>query len=338
MRTLSALLVLAVASVATAQPPDNRPPPVPTAKTLPPPVKSEYLDYTAGAAQAARDGRPFVTFLGCQPRSITGAVVCSTGELTGYDAPAVVVSVPGGDWLHWKATLSATATDAQIRATFAQKAVSQAAVPFEPSNAERDDELDGHGLWPEGLEFPPVRRFRRARFTQEIAVTSGMDRISPVLRATLEEKWRVSGGMVGLHGWRSDVYSNGVRPQTWTGNISVVNGYFWQPQGGWGTNPTNRPISQNNRGRIRSYPDGARFLDVLSTDRGVFAVRQREKINGKWDYAVLFEDASAEPHGYRAPSLKECAACHREAGTGSYAAALVPGGDETFSDPIAGIE
>jgi hypothetical protein len=72
--------------------------------------------YITGAAQAVRDGKPLVTFLGCPDRVVAGAVVVRADRLTGYDAPAVVVALPGGDWLNHRATLPADATDAQIAA------------------------------------------------------------------------------------------------------------------------------------------------------------------------------------------------------------------------------
>ncbi len=44
---------------------------------------------------------------------------------------------------------------------------------------------------------------------------------------------------------------------------------------------------QPNRGILRSYPDGSRFDDVLSTSKGVFEHRMREKLDGNDDTLLL---------------------------------------------------
>src|SRR5207244_7755250 len=72
--------------------------------------------YVTRAAQAVRDGRPLVTFLACESRAVAGALTCSAQALPGYDGPAIVIAAPGSDWLNHRATLPATATDAEIAA------------------------------------------------------------------------------------------------------------------------------------------------------------------------------------------------------------------------------
>jgi hypothetical protein len=93
--------------------------------------------YVTGAAQAVRDGRPLVTFVGCPERVVDGAVVARAETLTGYDGPAVVVAVPGGDWLNHRATLPANASDAQIAAAVHGPAMSDALAEVNATRAQR---------------------------------------------------------------------------------------------------------------------------------------------------------------------------------------------------------
>lgn len=164
-------------------------------------------------------------------------------------------------------------------------------------------------------------RFLPARFTQRIAVTNDRDTITPVPRAGLEAKWQVPGGMVNVHGWRSTLYKHvPAGGSQWVGNIAVWNGSNFQ----------------NNRGHIRSYPDGTEFHDVLTNTKTgkVFEHRVAEKTEGEWYRYVLFRDRKQQPEGYQRLASKACAACHAEAGTGGYATGLVPGGDTVLSDPL----
>jgi hypothetical protein len=168
---------------------------------------------------------------------------------------------------------------------------------------------------PEGMV-----RYTPAKWTQEIAVTDGLDRITPVPIARLEAKWHVSGGMVGVQGWTSEKYKyvppGGV---SWIGNILVKNslGHL-----------------QPNRGILRHYPEGTRFDDVLSNAEGrVFEHRTREKVGGVWKSRVLYKNAAEWPRGYTG-LRQSCASCHDEAGSGGYAVGLVPGGDGVLSDAL----
>ena len=171
-----------------------------------------------------------------------------------------------------------------------------------------------------------MKRYKRAAMTQEIAVTNDRDRITPVHRLEVEnKKWLVSGGMLGIEGWRSDLYKNDAKPNEWIGDIQVLNSLGYM---------------QPNRGWKREYPDGAKFLDVLSSKGKVFEVRQREKTEGKWHSSVIFDDEKARPLGYTGLT-SSCISCHNAkdgAGTGGYAAGLVPGGDTILSDPFAKLE
>lgn len=57
-----------------------------------PPV---YDDYATGSSKAARAGMPLVTFVGCQPFEVQGAVVCTTLYLPEYPAQCIVISKDG---------------------------------------------------------------------------------------------------------------------------------------------------------------------------------------------------------------------------------------------------
>ncbi len=165
-------------------------------------------------------------------------------------------------------------------------------------------------------------RYRRAQYTQEIAVTNNVDRITPVHRSKLESKWHQSGGMEGISGYHSDVYKfvpAGMR--VGIANIQVWNGSNFQPNRGW----------------TRSYPDGTVFFDVLSKDGEVFEARERRKENGNWKSRVVFKDEAHRPTGYKGLTVS-CASCHDEAGSGNYGVGLVPGGDTVLSDGFDALE
>jgi hypothetical protein len=93
--------------------------------------------YVMGAAQAVRDGQPLVAFLGCPDRAVEGAVVVRVEALTGYDGPAVIVAVPGADWLNHRTTLPANASDAQIAAAIRGPAMSGALAEVNATRALR---------------------------------------------------------------------------------------------------------------------------------------------------------------------------------------------------------
>lgn len=215
----------------------------------------------------------------------------------------------------------------------AQRTVSRSAIPFVwplPSAGETvDPDLTRRGPWPKVLEFiEGMKRYKRASYTQEIAVTNDRDRITPVHRTQLENKdWMQSGGMIGIEGYRSDLYRNSVAQngvESWIGNISVKNslGYF-----------------QENRGWVALYPEGARFWDVLSNTKtgNVFEIRQRLKEEGRWRNSVIFTDEKERPAGYTGLT-KSCVSCHSQAGSGGYATGLVPGADQTLSIGFKALE
>ena len=227
----------------------------------------------------------------------------------------------------------ATALEAARRTWQAERQVSQTASPkgWPPANASGDSNLEGRGPWPDGLSFDEsMKRYKRASVTQEIAVTNGSDRITPVHRLDLharDDRWLVSGGLLGIDGFRSDLYRNDIAANSreYVGNISVLNslGYY-----------------QNNRGWRREFADGSKFMDVLSAAGKVFEIRQREKSGGKWSSEVVYEDETARPMGYTGLN-RSCVSCHNAkdgAGTGPYAGPLVNGSDTVLSYPFRGLE
>lgn len=164
-------------------------------------------------------------------------------------------------------------------------------------------------------------RYQSTSYTQEIAVTNGRDRITPVPISRLESKWHGSGGLVGLRGWYSEKFKYLPAPAThWVGDIAVLNGFN---------------SYQNNRGIKRLYADGTEFHDVLrNADTGaVFEHRRRSKRDGFWHSEVVHRDVAARPAGYTGLKVT-CASCHGQAGSGNYAAGLVPGGDGVLGDPL----
>lgn len=182
--------------------------------------------------------------------------------------------------------------------------------------------LSAFAVAQEREEPPPLpagaEKFQPTVWTQRIAVTNGVDTIIPVLRTELEAHWQTSGGVVGMDGVKSVKYRTLLaRPQTWVGNIAVWNGSNYQ----------------NNRGILRSYPDGSRFDDVLYYQGKVFEHRVRIKRNGVWKSSIIYTDVTARPPGYKGLT-KSCASCHDQAGSGGYAVGLVPGGDGVISDPL----
>lgn len=168
--------------------------------------------------------------------------------------------------------------------------------------------------------------FKGDGYTQAIYSSSSEGKrwhhLDPVKVDQLDPVWRVSGGMLGLTGWRSDKFRfipPGEQVRSWVGLISVWNG------GGF----------QQNKGLRRSYPIGTRFDDILSDAYGrVFEHRTRSKEdNGKWRSEVIYEDKTARPFGYSGLSVS-CASCHSEAGRGNYGQGLIPGSDTVLSDPL----
>lgn len=158
--------------------------------------------------------------------------------------------------------------------------------------------------------------------TQAVSRLDDRPRIQLVpVRDLPDRRWHRSGGLLGVKAgqFSSRKYRSGGRPTYAVKPVPVTNslGYV-----------------QHELGLTRTYPDGARFDDVLTNAAGVvFEHRVREKAAGRWTSRVEHRDAAARPDGY-AGLTEACASCHNEAGTGGYAAGLVPGGDTVLSDPM----
>lgn len=172
---------------------------------------------------------------------------------------------------------------------------------------------------------PPGVKYQGARYTQSIFVLNDRDTIRPeAIKGMSDKRWHQPGGLEGVSGWTVERFRHlppGTAVRAWVGNVSVKNGFT----------PTS---TQQNRGILRSYPDGTRFDEVLrNADGAVFEHRVREKRNGKWLSTVHFKDEAARPAGYHGLTVS-CSSCHAEAGTGKYAEGLVPGGDTVLSDPL----
>ena len=331
-----------VLSILTAQPlpplplPELPPLPVEVAElpALPPMKPAPVLpDYFHGYAAAKASGAVCVVFVNAPERKIPGAECYTSHPLTDGIDNVILVTVPARSIRKY---LPATATDAAIER--AVQEVSRVRDPFDHFNrrtalrearAVARFSVENKGPWVESIAFPVgMVRYRPSKFTQEIAVTTGLDniardRITPVDRANLLIKWRAPGGMEEIDDWDSDLYKYvpvSIRP--FIADINVFNGTNFQPNRGW----------------RRTYPDGTQFHDVLSKDGVVFEHRVREKVNGAWESFVAYKDVSARPAGYVGLSGQRCQSCHVEAGTGGYAVGLVPGSDTVISDPFPALE
>lgn len=160
-------------------------------------------------------------------------------------------------------------------------------------------------------------------------MTNDVDRITPIdrRRGKDQHKWAVPGGLFGVTGWKSTLYKHvPYGTARWVDNIPVWNGTNYQ----------------NNRGWVRSYADGAMFVDVLTNEKTgkVFEARIAEKHEGKWERYVAYKDVTQRPPGYHGLQMK-CVACHNNVdgpGTGGYAEGLVPGSDTVVSDPFPELE
>lgn len=288
------------------------------------------ITYDDAHNQAIKEQKRLAVFVGTPARDIPGVVTVSVKRDSHWlkfpDKSLVVygplVGLPAD--LYLLGVINPNAPDAEIR-DGGRKAVSQAASPFERFSADDDDAAAGR--WRKLFPFlAGGERYKPAKYTQEIAVTDGRDRISPVPRSQTEPIWHQPGGMQGVTGWRSDLFKFAPSPQTFIADISVRNefGYF-----------------QPNRGYVRRYQAGTWFADVLSNavTGKPFEVRVIEKqADGTWDRYVAFKSVKDRPQGYTGLQFT-CAACHsRFPASGNYAGPLVPGSDGVFSDPVPELE
>lgn len=204
--------------------------------------------------------------------------------------------------------------------------VSQPAVPFGLFAKRRivDDNIKVSGRWPSMGRLAGMERYQPFELTQSIFkyVNNPNGIIRGVNRSATEAKYQVPGGLLGVSGWRSELYRTKIRAVERPAFIGVKN---------------DSNNYQNEVAFLRSYPDGAEFDDVLiniSTNR-VFEHRVAQKVDGKWERFVAYRDSTQAPPGYVAPRSKDCSSCHKDAASGGYGVGLAPGGDEIFSDPFA---
>lgn len=190
-----------------------------------------------------------------------------------------------------------------------------------------DDDLIAAGRWPERLLHwkTNATQYLPAQLTQR---TFNKGIIEPVSRKAIEEKYQVPGHMVGVTGWRSELYAHIPGGHTeFVGPLQVLNGFT----------PTS---SQEEYSLQRRFPDGTYFLDALyGKGNALTELRLRTLTDGLWESDVIYRNKAAWPTGYKGtPTTAECAACHSEAGSGKYGVGLVPGGHNVLSLPLKGLE
>jgi hypothetical protein len=178
-----------------------------------------------------------------------------------------------------------------------------------------DDTLRGIGLVP----------YERAKYTQSLDRLGGFDykfaRIRATPREMIDEVWNVPGGLVGIKGWESHLYSiepGTVKKQAF---LPVHNGRHWQEEVGW----------------TQTYAKGTLFVDRLSTAMGDFETRAAEKVGDKeddWIHYVVSRNKAARPAGYEGLKGQSCIDCHQHAGTANYGLAAVPGSDRRMSKKL----
>ncbi len=320
-----AALALAQANAAKPTPKKEEPK---VEQPKPSPASVDDGNFATAYYKALDAGKPLVIFVGIQVRGIPGAVCLQMDSLNGKGAQRIVVARSGLKVTH---NLEADASDDAIMlAAFPRNEVSPPATPFaKPSSrmlrggglrARPDDDLAGYGPWPKGLEkVSGLKRYAPATMTQE-TFNKGIIRAVPI--ANLEDKYHQSGGMLGVSGWRSDLYK--FVP------AKIEHRRAWVPV-------FNGSNNQDEQAFVRNYPDGTVFFDVLSKDGQVFEARKAEKKNGSFRRSVVFRDEKHYPEGYAGLKMT-CASCHDEAGSGGYAVGLAPGGDTVLSDPIPQLE
>lgn len=172
------------------------------------------------------------------------------------------------------------------------------------------------------LEAIGLRPYERTTVTQRsgdrglFGFKSGASFI--VDRRVLPSRWHQPGGMEGVTGWRSKLFSREVGVRDWYGATRGEEYDTFPPQS-----------------HRRSYGDGTVFVDRLTNaETGeIFEARAREKVRGAWRSYVFERNVKARPTGYH--GLKQsCASCHEASdgpGTGGYGTAIVPGDDTVFS-------
>lgn len=328
------MMYAVVLAMMVSQPPTAKQ--LPTAKQFPqtPPIEkiaAESSDpYETALAEAVKARKPLVVFVRCESQKAPGAVTVRVNHLPGIGAePAVVFAVPapGGHKFYRVLPGGDVASEIALR----ESEVSRAASPFDKFNqrsagktALREARGEGKASWPTSVRLIGMERYEPATATQSIFKYTGNPHgiIRSVPRADTEAKYRVPGGLLGVSGWRSELYRyTPTKPRQWFGMIGVTNSLG---------------SVQYEAAYQRSYDDGCEFDDVLintDTDR-VFEHRIAQKVDGKWERFIAFKDQSERPDGYIPPRSGECATCHSDAAKGKYGVGLPAGSDEIFSEPF----
>jgi hypothetical protein len=305
-----------------------------------PPVREERLveRFPAWSDPVAAQRKPTAVFVGTSARAVLGLIVCEQATFPSVSGPRVIVALPYTDGtMRQHATLSATATDSEIR--IAAGLEQPAANPFDrslsipidrPAKTALPDSRDAGKPpvgWPKSIEWADgMRVYPRTKFVQRVAVTNGAPSLSwygldqddvwanapPSINPNRLAPWRTPGGLDGVHGWESTlaVYlpsSPAVRLEpTPIANGGLIPAYRW------------------------TYPDGTVFADLLTHGGRPFELRMREKTDGRWDSFVAWRNRDARPAGYVGAG-KRCAECHDRAGASEQYGIMLRGADTVFS-------
>lgn len=244
---------------------------------------------------------PIVVFVGAPSVSIAGAAVCEEPVgFAGQRDACVLVS-----WNGWR---KYGVSDVDSIRRWAESEQPQAAVPFDPfsgrRSAPRAADVESSEVRETLKRLDAGARFYRMRRLYQAMSTTNNGRTQINVPTPIEEEeyhpFIVSGGMVGLSGWRSDKavsLPDGERVIAWREETDV------------------RAFALVNRWRWR-FPDGTKFHDVLSTGAGVFEVRTRERGSDGWTTKVSFRDERNRPRGYEGLA-QACSSCHNNGNTGA---------------------
>ncbi len=162
----------------------------------------------------------------------------------------------------------------------------------------REEEDEVEAAWPKGVaKIAGMRSYSLAPLYQNMwTMNGGRSRFNvPTSIVGLEpSELSVSGGMVGVHGFRSVkrlAIPKGRRILVWKEDTDV------------------RAFSLVPRWRWK-FPEGTVAADVLFNRRGrIFTIRTQTKSDDEWMTKVLFNDEKEYPEGY-AGLQQSCTSCH----------------------------
>jgi hypothetical protein len=308
------------------------------------PVKWMLPDYNEAVASGQL---PHVSFVGVAPRPINGVLVSHAKSIWHEERwqskGVIVVRSDGYVWLPHDAD------DAMIRRNL--KAVSQPALPFDPSTsadsttAKRDDlqalpvgDVDPwlpeseqkriRAMWPKSIPIPHGLAFYRpTRWVQQSAVTDypqkGLVDVLTIgsIPRPRREPYNVPGGLAHIprSEWRA--FPAATRGM-WVEHFSE-------------TVPFSGAYGGKLRRINRQFSGGAFFDLLVNRDGKAFELRAIEyDDDGNAEAMVVFKDASARPAGYERVKTSACLACHADAGAVRYSSGNAPGGGGNFSLPF----